>query len=292
MYAKCGYLEDAVEVFRKLSKKDVVSWTGLVAGYAAFGHHEEALECYREMQLEGIAPSIVTFISILNCCGSMGALCMGREIHMQVSLRGLEGELFIGNSLIDVYMKCGASVEARAVFDRLPIRDVVSWTALATGHGQLGEIEHIYPILESMWRDGITPDLITFRAVLSACSHAGSVDMADSCFVNLVSCYALLPSCENYNCLIDLLVRAGHIEKALLAMEGMPFHPSAVAWHIILGSCHCWNNAEMGNDAFKHSIQMNEEDTAAYICMSNAYVNAAVADHTSINSPDMSASCM
>ena len=90
MYAKCGYLVEAMKVFEKLSKKDVVSWTALVAGYTAYGCFEKALECYRNMQLVGVAPSRVTFICILNCCGSIGALCTGSDIHLQVTLMGLE----------------------------------------------------------------------------------------------------------------------------------------------------------------------------------------------------------
>ena len=278
MYAKCGYLVEALKVFEKLPKKDVVSWTAIVAGYTEYGHDEEALSCYRNLQLEGIAPNEVTFVCILNCCGSLGALCTGKEIHTQIIIKGLEKELFLGNSLINMYIKCGLLLDARAVFDILPIRDVVSWTALVTGYGQLGEIKDIYPILERMMGEGITPDLVTFRAVLNVCSHAGSIDKAEVFFISIISHYGLLPKCEHYNCLVDLFGRAGHIEKAIMTMEQMPFHPSITSWNTMLSSCQWWNNVELGKDAFKHSVQMNEKDTAAYVCMCNIYVNAAMHD--------------
>eukprot|EP00250_Pteridium_aquilinum_P024641 c29380_g1_i1 orf=3-248(+) len=81
MYAKCGAPEKAQEVFDKLSVRNVISWTALIAGYAEQGLGEEALICYEQMQLAGYPPDVVTFACALKACGSIKALDKGQEIH-------------------------------------------------------------------------------------------------------------------------------------------------------------------------------------------------------------------
>eukprot|EP00250_Pteridium_aquilinum_P016285 c23034_g24_i3 orf=64-732(+) len=68
MYAKCGLLARAQEVFDNLPYRDVVSWNALITGYADYGHDEEALQCFEQMQLEGVLADAVTFVCSLKAC--------------------------------------------------------------------------------------------------------------------------------------------------------------------------------------------------------------------------------
>ncbi|XXG41838.1 hypothetical protein AAC387_Pa01g2219 [Persea americana] len=75
MYAKCGCLEKAMEIFGGLSEKDVCAWTALISGLAIHGHAEEALHVFRKMQHvggESIRPNSITFLSILSACSHAG----------------------------------------------------------------------------------------------------------------------------------------------------------------------------------------------------------------------------
>lgn len=78
MYAKCGCIEDARQVFKRMSRHDVVSWNALIAGYAQIGHASKALTLVREMQLAGFMPDYVTVVSLLSACAYSGDL---REGH-------------------------------------------------------------------------------------------------------------------------------------------------------------------------------------------------------------------
>jgi hypothetical protein len=68
----------------------------------------QALELFGQMQQEGMRPDFVTFVRMLIACASMVALEKGRCVHQQIVQSGLESDVFVGNSLVDMYAKCGS----------------------------------------------------------------------------------------------------------------------------------------------------------------------------------------
>ncbi|KAK2976340.1 hypothetical protein RJ640_014171 [Escallonia rubra] len=74
MYAKCGRLGDAQNVFDNLPSKNLVSWNTMLVGYAQHGFGREALEIYDIMRADGVEPNDITFIGILSACGHVGLL--------------------------------------------------------------------------------------------------------------------------------------------------------------------------------------------------------------------------
>jgi pentatricopeptide repeat protein len=133
MYAKCGSIKDAGCVFDKMLSRDVVIWTAMILGHVKCGQGQKALELFREMQQEGVQPNSVTFVVVLNACASMVALQEGRHAHEQIIQSGLELDVFVGNSSVDMYAKCGSIEDAWSVFNKMPSQNVVTWTAILGG---------------------------------------------------------------------------------------------------------------------------------------------------------------
>eukprot|EP00250_Pteridium_aquilinum_P018772 c24206_g14_i2 orf=126-974(+) len=126
MYAKCGSLVKAQEVFVNLPVQEEAAWAALIAAFIDHGQCEEALKWYERMQLNGVFPNSVTIVHGLKACGSLRATDKGREIHAKIEEMGLlEGDLVIGNALIDMYTKSGLLDEACGVLYKLPIRNIV-----------------------------------------------------------------------------------------------------------------------------------------------------------------------
>jgi pentatricopeptide repeat protein len=117
MYAKCGAVSKAREVFDKLLTRNTVSWNVLIAGYAQNGSSEEALACFSAMKKEGFSPNAATFACVLKACGKLeSSESMGEEIHAQLSDGGwLENNLVLGNALVDMYAKRGRIAKAQNV---------------------------------------------------------------------------------------------------------------------------------------------------------------------------------
>jgi pentatricopeptide repeat protein len=84
----------------------------------------KALELFQQMQQEGVQPDCITFVALLNACASVMALGEGKRVHEQISQSPYELNLIVGNSLVDMYAKCGSMEDAVRVFEKMPLRDV------------------------------------------------------------------------------------------------------------------------------------------------------------------------
>ncbi|XP_057846895.2 pentatricopeptide repeat-containing protein At2g39620 [Cryptomeria japonica] len=198
MYAKCGSMVKACELFDRIPQRDVFSWTAMIAGYAQNGFVEKALETFKQMQLAGVNPNSTTFASILPACAKMGALEHGMDIHQSIEEGGFFSDVKVGNSLIDMYAKCGSVDKARELFDSMPQRDVISWNAMFAGYAQNGFCMDALKIFELMKQSGTYPDSVSFACVLCACSHAGLVDEGCAHFNHMNNSYGIIPTVDHY----------------------------------------------------------------------------------------------
>ncbi|KAI5065733.1 hypothetical protein GOP47_0020428 [Adiantum capillus-veneris] len=277
MYAKCGNVSEARRVLEELPARDVVSWNGLIAGYAHAGEVEQALNCLKQMQHEGIFPDAVTYVCALKACATKKDTNRGRQIEEETTRKGLlRNNIVLGNALVDMYAKCGHVSEARRVLEDLPSRDVVSWSALIAGYAQEGEAEQALNCFQLMQREGILPNAVTCSCVLKVCSHRGLVEEGQAVFANMSKKYGMNPSLECYICMIDLFGRAGHLEKAVRLIQGMPSSDSTAIWHALLSACLRWADVNVGGWAFEQAIKLDECDESAYILVANIYAEAGM----------------
>ncbi|KAI5084963.1 hypothetical protein GOP47_0001132 [Adiantum capillus-veneris] len=175
MYAQNGLLTKAQQVFSMLPDKDVIAWTTLIAGYADYGHGEEALKALEEMLSDGISPNAITFMCSLKACGSLEAADKAEKLYEEVEKEGLlERDLFVGNTVVDMYGKCGLLSKAQSIFNKLPVRNVVVWNTLLAAYATNGCSEETFACYERMQAEGTPPNSGTFVSILRACGHVGA----------------------------------------------------------------------------------------------------------------------
>eukprot|EP01018_Ginkgo_biloba_P019070 Gb_40766 [translate_table: standard] len=274
MYAKCGSIKDAYDVFNKMLQRDVVSWNAMIAGYAQNGFCADALELFSEMELRGVEPDLVTIASVLPACTHLAALQQGKEIHAYMITSGFNPDVFVDNAFIDMYAKCGSIENARQLFDRMSHRDVVSWNVTIMGYGMHGHGQEALSLFSHMQKAFVRPDDITFMAVLSACSHAGLVDEGWQYFDIMSRDYHIIPSVEHYACMVDLLGRAGCLDEAQNFIKKMPFEPNAIVWRALLGACKIYCNMELGEHVAERLLELEPEYAGNYVLLSNIYAAA------------------
>ncbi|KAH7433391.1 hypothetical protein KP509_07G067300 [Ceratopteris richardii] len=263
MYAKCGALAKAKDVFDKLSVRDIVSWTSLITGYVKSGCSEEALKHFDQMKSEGLLPNAVTLLCILQVCGDIGAAKLGELIHAEIIKGGLQGmENTLETALVDMYAKCAVLTKAKKVFYELPLRNVVSWTSLMSGYTQAGRQDLVFDSFRSMMQEGVAPNLVTFMILLASCSCSGLVSEGETYFEKMSASFGIIPSLEHHTCMVDLFGRAGHFDKALEAIIKMPSSDHLPAWFALLNACQKWGNTEIGNWAYKNAVRCSSLSAA------------------------------
>ncbi|KAK6150647.1 hypothetical protein DH2020_015579 [Rehmannia glutinosa] len=164
MYSKCGLSNSASTIFHEMTKRDVISWSTIIAGYSQGGCGEEAFELLSWMRREGPKPTEFAISSVLSVCGSMAILDQGRQLHAYALSVGLDQTPMMRSSLINMYSKCGSIGEAAKVFSLSENDDIVSWTAMINGYAEHGYSQEAIDLFEKIPRVGLRPDSVTFIA--------------------------------------------------------------------------------------------------------------------------------
>ncbi|CAN5956074.1 unnamed protein product [Sphagnum jensenii] len=267
----CGNIEDAWRVFNKMPLRNVVTWNAMVLGHVKCGQGQEALKLFQQMQQEGVQPNSVTFVVVLNACASMIALEEGRCVHQHIIRCGWDSDVFVGSSLVDMYAKCGSMEDAWSVFNKMPSRDVVTWTTILGGCAMHGHGKEALKHFERMCEEGVQPDDVTFICLLSACSHAGLVGEGMHCYASMVKDYMISAKLEHYTCMVDLLGRAGHLQEAENMVMAMPCKPHVAVWMALLSACRIHGHVEMAERIAKQILEMEPDNAAVYVLLSDIY---------------------
>jgi len=93
-------------------------------------------------------------------------------------------------------------------------------------------------------------------------------------FALMSTVYGISTKLEHYTCMVDLLGRAGHLQKAENMVIAMPCKPHMAAWMALLGACRIHGNMEMAERVAKRIIEMEPENAAGYVLLSNIYTAA------------------
>ncbi|MCO5599649.1 hypothetical protein L7F22_053755 [Adiantum nelumboides] len=271
MYGKCGRVDAAEKVFKKLLLKDVVCWNAMIAVYAQHGLGKKALELLREMGMADLVPDKITFVSILDACANEAALDEGMLLHTCLMQFEFESELIVGNALVNFYGKCAFLADAISLFWKLPKRSLSAWTAIITAYGQQGWGRETLLLSQEMMEDGVLPNEVTFVSVLSSCSHAGMVEEAWEILFLMQQKCKVTARPEHFDCFVDLLGRAGLLTQLQAIIDNMPFHPGANTWMAFLSSCKLHNNSSGATPLALHSLEVDSATAAPYVLLSNIY---------------------
>lgn len=275
MYSKCGNLEKARSYFDSLPKRNVISWNVMIGGYTHASSFREALILFQQMQNSSEEPNEVTLVSILPACASLGSLDVGKWIHMYINKECKDSaNVTLYTSLIDMYAKCGNITASQQVFHEMKTKSLAAWNAMISGLAMHGQADNAFDLFSKMLRQGFIPDDITFVAVLSACKHAGLVNLGRKYFKSMVYDYNIKPKLQHYGCMIDLLGRAGLIQEAEDLINTMDMNPDAAIWGSLLGACKSHNKVELAESVTEKLIQLEPKNPGSYILMSNIYAKA------------------
>ncbi|XP_057854690.2 putative pentatricopeptide repeat-containing protein At3g49142 isoform X2 [Cryptomeria japonica] len=308
MYSKCKNIHKAHELFDTMPHRDVVSWNRMIAGYAQNGYFEKALEIFKQMQETSIQPDQFTFASILRACAKMRALTQGIHIHQRIIRSRFLSDGVVGNALIDMYAKCGSIKRARQLFDTMPQRDLISWTAMITGYAQNGFVnkalklskekpcqdvislnaiiagyaqnglvEKALEMFKHMQLAGLKPDSATFASILPVCAKMGALEQGME-FHQRIMKRGIFSNVSIANALIDMYSKCGSIQKARTLFDTMP-QQDVISWTTMIAG---YGRHGYGKDALKLFELMKDSGTypnhISFLCVLFACSHASLVD--------------
>uniref|UniRef100_A0A0D3GXZ5 Diacylglycerol kinase n=1 Tax=Oryza barthii TaxID=65489 RepID=A0A0D3GXZ5_9ORYZ len=135
MYAKCGEMQLAMEVFKVMKEKNVLAWTTMIKGLAMHGRGSEALELFSQMERLGVKPDDIAFIGALCACTHTGLVDKGRELFdSMVRKYGIKPKIEHYGCMVDLLARNGLLNEAREMVEKMPMKpDALIWGALMAG---------------------------------------------------------------------------------------------------------------------------------------------------------------
>ncbi|CAN1219406.1 Pentatricopeptide repeat-containing protein At2g22410, mitochondrial [Linum perenne] len=273
MYSICGELVAAESLFDSMPRKDTVSWSVMISGYAQRDKFADALALFQDMQNDGFEPDDSILVSAISACTHLSALDRGVWIHDYIRKKSLKINVILGTTLIDMHMKFGSVENAIKVFNELEEKGVSTWNALILGLAMNGMVKESLETFSEMKECGILPNEITFLAVLGACRHMGLVDEGRRHFDSMVEDHGIKPTVKHYGCMVDLLGRAGKLREAEELIDSMPMAPDVSTWGALLGACTKYEDNVMGERVGRKLIEFQPDHDGFHVLLSNIYAS-------------------
>ncbi|XP_021746207.1 pentatricopeptide repeat-containing protein At2g02750-like [Chenopodium quinoa] len=271
-----GNCDAALKLFSELESEGLVpdsaTWNTMISGFSKQGKYESALQFFTVMVSEGIAPSLKSLTSLLDACSMISSLQLGNQIHAAAIRADISNDEFFTTALIDMHMKCGQSSWARKIFDHYKNKpdDPAFWNAMISGYGRNSEEDSAFEIFNLMQKENVGPNSSTFANLLTVCSHAGQLDKGLQVFEMMTTEYGLIPTQQHFACIIDLLGRSGHLQKAHELIQEIPEISSSV-YSSLLGAAGHHLDPKLGEDMAKELSELEPGNRATFVVLSNVY---------------------
>ncbi|KAK6936185.1 Pentatricopeptide repeat [Dillenia turbinata] len=176
MYMSCGCVGDAEDVFDRIDKCDLVAWSSMLNGYVKNGLEEEGLWLFRDMVYNEIELDAFSFSMVIVACARLSSLEFGIQVHCLILKLSFGSSLFLENSLLDFYAKCGDVIGLRQVFSQMSQKELVSWNTLIAGY--VDNFHYVEALLafQVLMNEESYCDEFTLTSVLRAVSILGDID--------------------------------------------------------------------------------------------------------------------
>ncbi|RDX68122.1 Pentatricopeptide repeat-containing protein, mitochondrial, partial [Mucuna pruriens] len=272
-HMKLGDTQKAFLAFQQAPERNIVSWTSMIAGYTRNGYGELALSVFLDMARNSVQLDDLVAGAVLHACASLAILVHGRMVHGCIIRHGLDKHLYVGNSLVNMYAKCGDLEGSRLAFHGILEKDLVSWNSMLFAFGLHGRANEVICLYREMVTCGVKPDEVTFTGLLMTCSHLGLINEGFAFFQSMSLEYGLSHGMDHVACMVDMLGRGGHVAEArsLAKKYSKTSKGRSNSWEVLLGACYAHGDLGTGSCVGEYLKNLEPEKEVGYVLLSNLY---------------------
>ncbi|KAF9675400.1 hypothetical protein SADUNF_Sadunf09G0028500 [Salix dunnii] len=182
MYSFFDSIDNARKVFDKTRNRTIYVYNALFRALSLVGHGEEVLDMYRRMNSIGIPSDRFSYTYALKACVASDCLVSllnkGKEIHAHILRHGYDGYVHIMTTLVDMYAKFGCVSNASCVFNQMPVKNVVSWSAMIACYAKNGKAFEALELFRELMleTEDLCPNSVTMVSVLQACAALAALE--------------------------------------------------------------------------------------------------------------------
>ncbi|KAF8395408.1 hypothetical protein HHK36_019354 [Tetracentron sinense] len=234
IYTQYKAIDEAYIFFGSMRERDSFSWSVMVGGFEKAGDYRNCLGTFREVIRSGVKPDNYTLPFAIRACRDTIDLQTGRVIHHIVHKFGLHLDQFVAAAIVDMYAKCGVIEDARLLFDKMPKRDLVTWTVMISAHAECGNANESLILFDRMREEGVVPDKVTMVTVVFACAKLGAMHKAklvhDYISMKQFSLDVILGTA-----MIDMYAKCGSIDSAREIFDRLK-EKNVVSWSAMIAA--------------------------------------------------------
>ncbi|KAG7593617.1 Pentatricopeptide repeat [Arabidopsis thaliana x Arabidopsis arenosa] len=225
--AKCTHsgwensMNYAASIFRSIDDPCTFDFNTMIRGYVNEMSFEVALCFYNEMMERGIEPDNFTYPCLLKACTRLKSIREGKQIHGHLFKLGLEADVFVQNSLINMYGRCGEMELSSAVFYKMEFKTAASWSSMVSACVGMGLWSECLMLFGEMCREtNLKAEESGMVSALSACANTGALNLGMSIHGFLLRNISELNIIVQTS-LVDMYVKCGCLDKALHIFQKM-----------------------------------------------------------------------
>ncbi|EXB73287.1 hypothetical protein L484_009366 [Morus notabilis] len=233
MYGKLDDIDRAkCLILDKSPRTNAVSWTLLARLYIREGKPSLAIDLFYQMLDSGAEIDSVALATAISAAAMLKSLKDGRILHQIARQRGLEFKVLVSNSLLKMYIDCGSIQDARAGFDRMPSRDIISWTEIIHAYVKKGGYSEGLKLFRRMITNGLKPDPFSISSILPACARVTANKQGKEIHGYLLR-NRIDMNLTVLNALIDMYAKSGCIELASRMFAQLK-HKDVISWTVMI----------------------------------------------------------
>ncbi|KAK9276760.1 hypothetical protein L1049_006296 [Liquidambar formosana] len=213
-------MDHAHHMFDQIPQSDIVLFNTMARGYARTDTPLRAITLFTQILHSGLLPDGYTFPSLLKACASSKALEEGKQLHCLAIKLGLNHNIYVCPTLINMYTECNDMDSARRVFDKISEPCVVTYNAIITGYARSSRPNVALSLFREMQASNVKPTYVTMLSVLSSCALFGALDLG-KWIHEYVKKYGFDQQVKVNTALIDMYAKCGSLDDAVSVFENM-----------------------------------------------------------------------